>query len=91
MASFFDYIENFFYQRAEDLQDDYTSDLLRIRAEDEDNLSLEEVVSIGYSLSFAGHETTTNLIVNGLRQLLGRPGLWKELREYPSPIENAVE
>jgi len=91
MTSFFDYIENFVHERAEDLRDDYTSDLLRIRAEDEDNLSLDEVVSIDYSLSFAGHETTTNLILNGLRQLLSRPGLWDELREEPSLIENAVE
>jgi cytochrome P450 len=91
MTSFFDYIENFVHERAEDLKDDYTSDLLRIRAEDENNLSLEEVVSIDYSLSFAGHETTTNLILNGLRQLLARPELWEELREDPSLIENAVE
>ena len=91
MASFFDYIENFVHERAKDLQDDYTSDLLRIRAEDEDNLSLEEVVSIDYSLSFAGHETTTNLILNGLRQLLGWPGLWDELCEDPSLIENPDE
>jgi cytochrome P450 len=91
MTSFFDYIESFVHRRAEDLREDYTSDLLRIRAEDEDNLSFQEVVSICYSLSFAGHETTTNLILNGLRQLLGRPELWDELREDPSPIENAVE
>lgn len=91
MTSFFDYIENFVHARAEDLRDDYTSDLLRIRAEDESNLSLEEVVSIDYSLSFAGHETTTNLILNGLRQLLARPELWEELREDPYLIENAVE
>ena len=91
MASFFGYIENFVQGRADDLRDDYSSDLLRIRAEDEENLSLEEVVSIDYSLSFAGHETTTNLILNGLRQLLSRPGLWDELREEPSLIENAVE
>jgi cytochrome P450 len=91
MASFFAYIEDFVRRRAEDLRDDYTSDLLRILAEDEENLSLEEVLSICYSLSFAGHETTTNLILNGLRQLLSRPGLWDELREDPSLIENAVE
>lgn len=91
MTSFFDYIENFVHRRASDLRDDYTSDLLRIRAEDETNLSLEEVVSIDYSLSFAGHETTTNLILNGLRQLLSPPGLWDELREDPSLIPNAVE
>ncbi len=91
MSSFFGYIEGFVHERADDLRDDYTSDLLRIRAEDEDNLSLEEVVSIDYSLSFAGHETTTNLILNALRQLLDRPGLWDELREDPSLIPNAVE
>ena len=91
MTAFFDYIENFVHERAEDLRDDYTSDLLRIRAEDEENLSLEEVVSICYSLSFAGHETTTNLILNGLRNFLSRPGLWEELREEPGLIENAVE
>jgi cytochrome P450 len=91
MTSLFDYIEGFVHRRAENLREDYTSDLLRIRAEDESNLSLEEVVSICYSLSFAGHETTTNLILNGLRQLLGRPELWDELRKDPSLIENAVE
>lgn len=31
-----------------------------------DNLSFEEVVSICYNLSFAGHGTMTNLILNGL-------------------------
>jgi cytochrome P450 len=91
MTSFFDYIETFVHEKADNLGDDYTSDLLRIRAEDEDNLSFQEVVSICYSLSFAGHETTTNLILNGLRQLLARPELWDELREDPSLIENAVE
>ena len=91
MASLFEYIENFVHERADDLWDDYTSDLLRIRAENEDNLSLEEVVSIDYSLSFAGHETTTNLILNGLRNFLARPELWEELREDPSLIPNAVE
>lgn len=91
MASLYEYIENFVHQRADDLQDDYTSDLLRIRAEDENNLSLEEVISIDYSLSFAGHETTTNLILNGLRNFLAKPKLWEELRADPSLIPNAVE
>ncbi|HKH11625.1 MAG TPA: cytochrome P450 [Rubrobacter sp.] len=91
MSSFFDYIENFVNQKAKNPGDDYTSDLLGIRAEDEGNLSLDEVVSICYSLSFAGHETTTNLILNGLRNLLASPGLWDELRRDESLIENAVE
>src|SRR5215212_321467 len=91
MTSFFDYIEDFVHQRAEDLRDDYTSDLLHIRAEDEENLSFDEVVSICYSLSFAGHETTTNLRLNVLCQLLSKPNLLEELREDPFLIEDALE
>ncbi len=91
MSSLFSYVEDFVRGRANDLRDDYTSDLLRIREEDGDALSLEEVTSIIYSLTFAGHETTTNLIANGLRQLLLRREQWEELRASPSLIENAVE
>lgn len=91
MSDLFAYVEGFVRGRADDLQDDYTSDLLRVREEDEDALSLEEVTSIIYSLTFAGHETTTNLIANGLRQLLLRREAWNEVREDPDLIENAVE
>ena len=91
MSDLFADVENFVRGRADDLRDDYTSDLLRIREEDEDALSLEEVTSIIYSLTFAGHETTTNLIVNGLRQLSTRREAWDELREDPDLIVNAVE
>ncbi len=91
MSDLFGYVEDFVRGRADDLRDDYTSDLLRIREEDEDALSLEEATSIIYSLTFAGHETTTNLIANGLRQLLLRREAWNELREDPDLIENAVE
>ena len=43
-----------------------------------------------YSLSFAGHDTTTNLIATGLRQTLPRPGLWEELREDPDLIGDTI-
>ena len=91
MSDLFAYAEGFVRGRADDLRNYYTSDLLRIREEDEDALSLEEVTSTIYSLTFAGHETTTNLIANGLRQLLLRRETWNELREDPDLIENAVE
>jgi cytochrome P450 len=91
MSDLFAYVEDFVQGRANDLRDDYTSDLLRIREEDEDALSLEEVTSIIYSLTFAGHETTTNLIANGSRHLLQTREQWEELREDPLLLENAVE
>ncbi len=91
MTQLFTYLENFVHERAHAPRDDYTGDLIRIAAEDDSDLKIEEIVSMVYSLSLAGHETTTNLISNGLRQLLSRPGLWQELRQDPSLIENAIE
>ena len=91
MTGFFEYLESFVHEKARAPGDDYTSDLLRIAAEDGSDLATEEIVSMLYSLSFAGHETTTNLIANGLRQILSRPGLWEELRRNPALIENTVE
>lgn len=41
-------------------------------------------------LLFAGHETTRNLLGNGLYHLLSRPGLWSELRREPGRLTGAV-
>jgi len=41
-------------------------------------------------LLFAGHETTRNLLGNGLYHLLSRPGLWSELRQEPGRLTGAV-
>lgn len=41
-------------------------------------------------LLFAGHETTRNLLGNGLYHLLARPGLWGELQREPHRLTGAV-
>ncbi len=41
-------------------------------------------------LLFAGHETTRNLLGNGLRHLLAQPGLWDELQRQPHRLTGAV-
>jgi len=43
------------------------------------------------SLLFAGHETTRNLIGNGMYTLLKNPQQTAELREKPEMIRSAVE
>jgi cytochrome P450 len=70
--------------------DDLTSDLLAIHAEDQDRLTLDEISSILFSLSFAGHETTTGLIGNVARRLLEDPARWAAVVEQPDLIPAAV-
>jgi len=71
--------------------DDLTSDLLAIHTEDPQRLTLDEISSILFSLSFAGHETTTGLIGNTARRLLEDPGRWARVAAQPGLIPAAVE
>ncbi len=56
-----------------------------------DKLSEEELFAMLVHLLFAGHETTANLVGNGLYALLVRPAEWASIREDPSLVPGAVE
>jgi cytochrome P450 len=71
--------------------DDLASDLIATHAEAPDRLTLDEIASILFSLSFAGHETTTGLISNTVRRLLEDPARWDQIAGQPDLIPNAVE
>ena len=71
--------------------DDFASALLEIHDEDPAALSHEDIASILFSLSFAGHETTNNLIGNCVRRLLEVPERWARLVEQPALIPGAVD
>jgi cytochrome P450 len=60
-------------------------------SEDADRLSADETVSMAFLLLVAGHETTVNLIGNGVLALLRRPDRLAELRADPESIPQAVE
>jgi len=76
--------------RRREPQDDLTTEL--VRAEEEgDRLSTEELRSNIGLLFGAGHETTTNLIGNGLLALHRQPDQWELLKKDPSLIPNAIE
>ncbi len=65
---------------------------LMLRAEHEGHtLSGDEIVSNCVLLLFAGHETTTNLLANGLLHLLRDPGSLALLRARPELDADAVE
>ena len=63
-----------------------------IAAEEQDQrLSEDEIVATCILLLFAGHETTANLIGNGLIALLGNPDQLAKLRARPDLAASAVE
>ncbi|WP_175409700.1 cytochrome P450 [Streptomyces sp. TRM64462] len=71
--------------------DDLLSALLRTRAEDGDRLSAPELRALAYLLLIAGHETTVNLISNGVRALLTHPDQLAALRADFGLLDGAVE
>ncbi|MFF7749451.1 cytochrome P450 [Streptomyces sp. NPDC007971] len=71
--------------------DDLLSDLIRTTAEDGDRLSAQELRGMAYLLLVAGHETTVNLIGNGVHALLTHPGQLAALRADTSLLDGAVE
>jgi cytochrome P450 len=90
IASLVDYFERLLKGKLASPGDDLMS--LMLRAEHEgDRLSPEEVVSNCVLLLFAGHETTTNLLGNGLLHLLQQPAQLVAWREDPRIAEGAVE
>ncbi|MGY5005461.1 cytochrome P450 family protein [Streptomyces griseus] len=71
--------------------EDLLSALIRARDEGGDSLSSAELVGMAFVLLVAGHETTVNLIANGVRALLDHPEQLALLRADPGLLDNAVE
>ncbi len=59
--------------------------------EDGTSLTDDEIAANATFLFLAGHETTTNLIGNGLLALLRNPTQLARLRSEPALLENAIE
>ena len=73
-----------------DPRDDLASAL--VHAEDvDDRLTEPEVIAVCVNLLFGGHETTTNLIANGILAFLTHPGQADLLRSEPERTNAAIE
>jgi len=71
--------------------DDLMSALIHTADEDGDRLSADELMGMAWLLLVAGHETTVNLITNGVHNLLAHPDQLAALRADFGLIDNAVE
>ena len=91
MAAYRKYLRDLVDAKTRAPADDVTSDLIAIHRESPVRLTLDEIASILFSLSFAGHETTTGLIGNTMRRLLEDPGRWAEIVARPDLIPGAID
>ena len=87
---FRDYVNDIVAQRRLEPKDDLISSLIAIEDEG-DVLDEDEMVALIISFLVGGHETTTNLIANGMLALLRHPDQMQKLRDDPSLIGTAVE
>ncbi len=89
-TAFDEYFVDLIATRRREPKDDLLTAL--IQAEEEGgHLSEEELLTQLVLLLVAGHETTVNLISNGLLALLQNPGELRRLRDDPSIIKPAIE
>lgn len=71
--------------------DNLMSGLIAAQDEDGDVLSDDEIIANCILFLFGGHETTTNLIGNGLRLLMLHPAALERLRAEPNTMKQAIE
>jgi len=84
-----DYFRAMVAERASRPRDDVVSDFVALR--DAGQISEDELIGSCILFLFAGHETTTNLIGNGVRALLDHPGERARLAAAPELVDSAVE
>ncbi len=83
-------LSRLFERRRRDPRDDLASALIQAE-EAGDKLSEDELLAMVFLLLIAGHETTVNLIGNGMLALLENPDQMEKLRRDPAMIKTAVE
>ncbi|MGK5682115.1 cytochrome P450 family protein [Actinoplanes sp. URMC 104] len=84
------YIRGLIDARRTDPGEDLLSGLIEVR-DSADRLSEDELISMVFLLLIAGHETTVNLIGNGMYLLLSRRDRWETLCADPSLVPTAIE
>lgn len=71
--------------------DDLLSDLITVHEEGNDRLDDEELAAMALTLLLAGHETTVQLIGNGMNALFNHPDQLAALLRQPELVRPAVD
>lgn len=85
------YLVGLLADKREQPGDDLMSALIHAADEDGDRLSVDELMGMAWLLLVAGHETTVNLISNGVLALLTHPDQLEALRGDFGLLDGAIE
>lgn len=90
LFKFYAYIRELIAEKRQHPADDLLSQLIAVETAG-DKLAENELVSMVFLLIVAGHETTVNLIGNGVLSLLTHRDQLEKLKQDPGLIKTAVE
>ncbi len=90
IAQFIPYLTNIVEDRRRNLGDDLLSSLIQVE-ESGDRMTTQELIAFVLLLYVAGHETTVNLVGNGMLALLRNPDQLALWRDNPSLGGSAVD
>jgi len=90
MASMLGYLRDLIADKRGQPADDLLSALIAV-SDEGDRLSRDELTSTMFLLLLAGHETTVNLIGNGVYLLMTHRDQWDRLRAEPALLSAAIE
>ncbi len=90
IVGFYDYFNKNIAERRDRPTEDLLSKLIEARV-DGALLTDDELVAMCVTLMIGGHETTTNMIGNGVLSLLRHPEQLRKLRDEPRLLDGAIE
>lgn len=90
LQEFASYLRRLAAAKRETPGNDLLSGLVQAEA-DGDKLTEDELISMMFLLIVAGHETTVNLIANGMLLLFDHPDQRQRLRNEPALLKSAIE
>jgi cytochrome P450 len=91
LVDFWAYCRAFVERRQSEPGDDLCTDLLQLSKDRPELLEFDDVVNMIYSISLAGHETSTASLLDGLQSLLPDRKQWDALCANPDLVPGAVE
>ena len=93
LGEFSDYCRRHVDRLIDNPGDDWVSQFIEGLRETSNGAPLDRqyITTVTFSITFAGHETTTNAAAGAFRALLENRSQWEALCADPSLVENAVE